>query len=119
MKPLPPYQPPATGPAAADHPDLPRKLRVWRRIRVIALVLCLILPAHGVVQTIIGMSGAFRELSETGAADPSELAAHISVALLSTFWGLVIAFPALIVVGVSTFRIRSLKRSLAKAGRPT
>ena len=119
MKPLPPYQPPASDTGTPETGDLSRKLRIWKRIRLISLVLCLVLPINGIVGTVIGMTGAFEELRNTGAADPSELASHISVALLSTFWGLVIAVPALIVVVISAIRVRSLKRSLAKAEQPT
>ncbi len=53
-------------------------------------------PMLGLLGTIIGMIGAFGTLGVTGSADPSMLAGDISVALLTTFWGLSNAIPCLI-----------------------
>ena len=44
-------------------------------------------PIQGLIGTVVGMLGAFAELERTGEGDPSELASHISVALLTTLWG--------------------------------
>ena len=55
-----------------------------------------IAPSIGLFGTVQGMVGAFAILAESGQADPSVLAGSISVALLTTFWGLVnsiIAIP--------------------------
>jgi biopolymer transport protein ExbB len=41
------------------------------------------------------MVEAFAVLAETGQADPTTLAGSISVALLTTFWGLIISLIAL------------------------
>jgi biopolymer transport protein ExbB len=46
-------------------------------------------PMLGLLGTVIGMVGCFGTLGETGSADPSQLAGDISVALLTTLWGLV------------------------------
>jgi biopolymer transport protein ExbB len=40
------------------------------------------------------MVEAFAVLAETGQADPAQLAGSISVALLTTFWGLIISIIA-------------------------
>ncbi len=53
-------------------------------------------PMLGLLGTVIGMVGAFGTLSEVGSADPSQLAGDISVALLTTLWGLINAIPTII-----------------------
>jgi len=53
-------------------------------------------PMIGLFGTVFGMIVAFQKLVEGGgAADPVELAGGISTALVTTFWGLVVAIPAL------------------------
>jgi len=53
-------------------------------------------PMIGLFGTVFGMIVAFDALvSGGGAADPVELAGGISTALVTTFWGLVVAIPAL------------------------
>ncbi len=52
-------------------------------------------PMLGLLGTVIGMVGCFGTLAETGSADPSQLAGDISVALLTTLWGLVNAIPCI------------------------
>jgi biopolymer transport protein ExbB len=53
-------------------------------------------PMLGLLGTVLGMVGAFGSLATQGSADPSVLAADISVALLTTLWGLITAVPCLI-----------------------
>ena len=52
-------------------------------------------PTIGLFGTIQGMVEAFAVLAETGQADPTTLAGSISVALLTTFWGLIISLIGL------------------------
>ncbi len=53
-------------------------------------------PMIGLFGTVFGMIVAFQALVEGGgAADPAALAGGISTALVTTFWGLVVAIPAL------------------------
>ncbi len=53
-------------------------------------------PMIGLFGTVFGMIVAFQKLVEgEGSADPVELAGGISTALVTTFWGLVVAIPAL------------------------
>ena len=60
------------------------------------LALCgSIAPSIGLFGTVQGMIDAFAVLAETGQADPAQLAGSISVALLTTFWGLIISILAL------------------------
>lgn len=51
-------------------------------------------PMAGLFGTVQGMVEAFAVLSSTGQADPTQLAGSISVALLTTFWGLINALIA-------------------------
>jgi len=58
-------------------------------------------PMLGLFGTVYGMILAFREIVAAGGApDPVGLAAGIGTALTTTFWGLVVAIPALIGFGV-------------------
>ena len=52
-------------------------------------------PMLGLLGTVIGMVEAFGILAITGSADPSQLAGSISVALLTTLWGLLNAIPCI------------------------
>ena len=55
-----------------------------------------IAPMIGLFGTVYGMILAFQGLvSSGGSPDPVELAGGISTALVTTFWGLVVAIPAL------------------------
>lgn len=53
-------------------------------------------PMLGLTGTVIGMVRAFGTLKTAGAADPALLAGDISVALLTTLWGLFNAIPCII-----------------------
>ncbi len=53
-------------------------------------------PMLGLTGTVIGMVSAFGTLQTQGSADPSALAGDISVALLTTLWGLFNAIPCII-----------------------
>lgn len=70
-----------------------RKGMTW--INYIALV-AQAAPMLGLLGTVIGMVSAFDTLGQTGQADPAQLASDISVALLTTMWGLITAIPALL-----------------------
>ncbi len=54
-----------------------------------------IAPSIGLFGTVQGMIGAFAVLSDTGSANPTQLAGSISVALLTTFWGLIVSIIAI------------------------
>ena len=68
----------------------------------------LVPPMIGIVGTIVGMVGAFSTLQKTGGADPSELAADISFALLTALWGLV--WSALALIPFIVFLVLFLKQ---------
>ncbi len=68
-----------------------RSLFKWVNV----LALCAqVSPMLGLFGTVQGMVGAFATLANTGKADPTQLAGDISVALLTTFWGLINAIIA-------------------------
>lgn len=65
-----------------------RRMFTW----INTLSLCgQIAPMIGLFGTVTGMVSAFATLSSSGQADPAQLASDISVALLTTYWGLVCA----------------------------
>ncbi|HUW20494.1 MAG TPA: MotA/TolQ/ExbB proton channel family protein [Sedimentisphaerales bacterium] len=66
-------------------------------------------PMVGLFGTVFGMIKLFNAIvSAGGQPQPAQLADGISVALVTTFWGLVIAIPALAVHGVFRNRIEAL-----------
>lgn len=64
-----------------------RKNMVW--INMVSL-LAQVAPMLGLFGTVFGMIGAFALLGD-GQTDPGDLAGKISVALLTTMWGLIVA----------------------------
>lgn len=82
-----------------------RKSMTW--INYISLV-AQAAPMLGLTGTVLGMVGAFAILSQTGSADPAVLAEKISVALLTTLWGLFTAIPALICYFIFKNKLNSL-----------
>ena len=66
---------------------------VFKWINMLALC-AQISPMLGLFGTVQGMVGAFGTLATAGQADPTQLAGDISVALLTTFWGLINAIIA-------------------------
>ncbi len=65
-------------------------------------------PMLGLLGTVLGMVSAFGTLKTSGGADPSQLAGDISVALLTTLWGLINAIPCIIVFYVLKNRFAEL-----------
>lgn len=77
----------------------------------VSIVGVIVPPVLAVAGTVFGMIRAFGTLSRTGSADPSELAGNISVALLSTFYSLIIAIPALAFLVFAIVRYNRLPKS--------
>ena len=68
-----------------------------------------IAPMVGLFGTVYGMIRAFQSLVDAGgSADPVDLAAGISTALVTTFWGLVVAIPALAAYAVIRNKVDAL-----------
>ena len=71
-------------------------------------------PMVGLLGTVYGMIKAFNVLGlSAGQPAPDKLASAIGVALITTFWGLAIAIPALVVCGVFRNRIEGIAGEVA------
>ena len=90
-----------------------RKSMTW--INYISLV-AQAAPMLGLLGTVIGMVGAFGKLGITGQANPAELAGDISVALLTTMWGLITAIPSLLAYYFFKSRLSSLTAEAHQTG---
>lgn len=82
-----------------------RKTMTW--ISTISLI-AQAAPMLGLFGTVLGMVGAFATLGSGGDSDPAALAGDISVALLTTLWGLVTAIIAIICYFIFKNRFNSL-----------
>lgn len=89
-----PYTPPTT--ANIDPAIIARSKRFFGRAAFVCGLGVVVPPLFGLIGTVIGMVGAFGELGKSGSADPEALAGDISIALLTTFWGLVVSSLSLI-----------------------
>ena len=66
-------------------------------------------PMVGLFGTVYGMIQAFDILGVAEGQPPSDqLAAKISIALVTTFWGLLIAIPSLLIHGIFRSRIEAI-----------
>ncbi len=73
-------------------------------------------PMVGLFGTVVGIIKALHELGVSrGQPRPDQLADHISIALVSTFWGLLVAIPALAVHGFIRTRIEALVGQAAES----
>lgn len=94
-----------------------RRLRRLEPLHVLAQVS----PMIGLFGTVYGMIVAFQSVAASGGqADPALLAGGIGTALVTTFWGLVVAVPALLAYALLRNRIdaalaRALESVLAMA----
>lgn len=85
----------ATATRAAEQAAEELLLRRLRRIEPLNVV-GNVAPMIGLFGTVYGMIVAFREIVRAGGTpDPVSLAAGIGTALVTTFWGLIVAIPAL------------------------
>lgn len=83
-------------------------LRFLRRIEWLNLI-GNVSPMVGLFGTVFGMIELFNDIVMAGGQpQPAHLAGGISVALVTTFWGLLIAIPALAMHGVFRNRIETL-----------
>ena len=63
----------------------------------------------GLFGTVFGMIKAFNILGiAAGQPRPDQLAAAISIALITTFWGLLVAIPALVMHGIFRARLEEI-----------
>lgn len=83
-------------------------LKLFRRVEWCNII-GNIAPMVGLFGTVFGMIKAFTVLSEAGGQPrPDQLAAAISIALITTFWGLLVAIPALSVCGIFRNRLEAI-----------
>ncbi|MHC4733627.1 MAG: MotA/TolQ/ExbB proton channel family protein [Planctomycetota bacterium] len=84
--------------------------QAWRFLRRIEWINLIgnVSPMVGLFGTVFGMIKLFNAIDMTGGQLQPELAEGISVALVTTFWGLFIAIPALAIHGVFRNRIETL-----------
>lgn len=88
--------------------------KLFRKTEVLG-VIGAIAPMIGLTGTVLGMILAFQKISQTaGAAKPDELAGGISLALVTTLLGLVLAIPTMIAYSFFRNKIESL---VAEAGK--
>jgi biopolymer transport protein ExbB len=66
-------------------------------------------PMLGLLGTVLGMMGAFEQLSVGDKVDPTALARNISFALITTACGLAIAIPLVLATASINVRIRKLE----------
>lgn len=84
--------------------------RVGKQLRKIEFLNIIgnVAPMVGLFGTVLGMIQTFEVIRKQAVPDPSELAGGISVALVTTFWGLLIAIPALSVFALLRNQIEGL-----------
>jgi biopolymer transport protein ExbB len=83
-------------------------MRLLRRIEWLNLI-GNVSPMVGLFGTVVGMIKLFNVMAARGGQpEAAQLADGISVALVTTFWGLLIAIPALALHGVFSNRIETL-----------
>ena len=89
--------------------------RLYRAVDAIGLIAA-VAPMLGLLGTVVGMVSAFETISTTegGFARPDELAGSISIALITTVLGLIVAIPATAVFSFLRNRIDSLASSVAE-----
>lgn len=89
--------------------------RLYRAVEGIGLIAA-VAPMLGLLGTVVGMVSAFETISATegGFARPAQLAGSISIALITTVLGLIVAIPATAVFTFLRNRIDSLASSIAE-----
>lgn len=93
-----------------------RATNLLRRIEYLNII-GNVAPMIGLFGTVYGIILAFNKLVEVvrqgGVTQPDQLAEGISVALVTTFWGLIVAIPALAMYGLFRNRIDAIAAQIA------
>ncbi|MDR4515130.1 MotA/TolQ/ExbB proton channel family protein [Nitrosomonas sp.] len=79
------------------------------------LVIASVSPLLGLLGTVTGMIATFDVITEFGTGDPKLLSGGISIALVTTKLGLIVAIPALLVGSLLSAWARSIKRDMEHA----
>jgi biopolymer transport protein ExbB len=91
-------------------------MRLSRKVEWINLI-GNVAPMVGLFGTVVGMIQLFGAIVTAGGQpQPVQLAGGISVALVTTFWGLLIAIPALAVYGIFRNQIEAIINEAASEG---
>lgn len=77
-------------------------------------VIASISPLLGLLGTVIGVLVAFQVMSQTGLSDPSSFAEGISMALITTVGGMIVAIPHFVGHNYLTGMLDNLETSLEK-----
>ena len=93
-------------------PNLHRSKTRWGWTALISALIAIGSPLAAIGNYLLHMSGAFAELSHTGQADPKLLANHISAALLTTAYSLLLVIPALGLALYALIRYLKLRKFL-------
>lgn len=109
-----------TGPQAAEYAVIEASEeqagRLFSRIEYLNII-GNVSPMIGLIGTVYGIILAFNTLADVvrqgGITKPDQLAEGISIALVNTFWGLVIAIPALALYGLYRNRVDGVAAKIA------
>jgi biopolymer transport protein ExbB len=82
------------------------------RFGSVILVIAAVAPLLGLLGTVTGMIATFDIITEFGTGDPKLLAGGISVALVTTELGLIVAIPALLIGNLLSGWANSIKDSM-------
>jgi len=85
------------------------------RFGAIIMVIAAVAPLLGLLGTVTGMITTFDIITEFGTGDPKLLSGGISIALITTEIGLIVAIPALIFGNLLSGWAESIKDSMEKA----
>jgi len=101
--------------AAIDEAVEERATKLFRKIEYLN-VIGNVSPMIGLLGTVLGMIKAFSQIFEAGGGMPEagKLAGDISVALVTTFWGILIAIPALTTYALFRNRIDAFAAECVK-----
>jgi len=88
---------------------------VLNRFGAIIIVIAAVTPLLGLLGTVTGMISTFDIITEFGTGDPKLLSGGISVALVTTQLGLVVAIPALILGNLLAGWSNRIKDDMEKA----
>jgi len=92
-----------------------RSARLMRKIEYLSIIGA-VSPMLGLFGTVYGMIKLFAAIEEAGAIpDPGTIAGAISIALVTTFWGLLVGIPSLLAFGIFRNRIDVLAADCALA----
>ncbi len=94
-----------------------RTTKLLRKIELLNII-GNVSPMLGLLGTVYGMIKVFSKIVEQkGIPNPGELAGGVGTALVTTFWGLIVAIPALAVYAVMRNRIDALASEATVIGQ--